>query len=166
MVGAEQFERHHLQVRLNFPNVRDCLARVASPPLPKRNAANVLLEHSALTVSLVTTNGVLNLGQGVKGRQEEFRRIALIRWNGKDWVVEQPRARGRSQRRVGVDPPAVDRESRGLSSERARRARCGIKTTVVDVDVEELTEGCQAQKHLRDRVHEASLAVEVANAHA
>ena len=73
MVGAEQFERHHLQVRFNFPNVRDCLARVASPPLPKRNAANVLLEHTALTVSTPCgTDGVFGFGYGTKGGQEEL----------------------------------------------------------------------------------------------
>eukprot|EP00959_Pyramimonas_sp_CCMP1952_P126288 2641086-Pyramimonas_sp.AAC.1 len=49
VVGPEQYGRHHFQVRRDFPVVRNCSACVAPPPLPKRNAANVLLERSAFT---------------------------------------------------------------------------------------------------------------------
>ena len=73
VVGAEQFGRHHLQKRLNFPLVRTCCARGASPPLPKRNAADVLLEHTALPVSPPCgTDGVFGLGNGMEGGQEEL----------------------------------------------------------------------------------------------
>ena len=167
VAGAEQYGRHHLQVRLNFPQIRNGSARVASPPLPKRNAANVLLEHTSLAVRPPRdTNAPLSLGHGAKGGREELRRIALILFNGKICVVKQPRARGGSQRRVVVDPPALDRESRGLSSERAGRAICRVTPAVLGVNIEKPTEGSQAQQHLRDCIHEASMAVEVANAHA
>ena len=167
VVGPEQYGRHHLKVRLNFAKVRDCSARVASPPLPKRNAANVLLEHTSLTVSPPRdTDAPLSLGQGAKGGRKELTRIALILLNGKVCVVKQPGARGGSQRRVVVETHALDRESRGLSSERARRARCWVTFAMfTHVSIEKLTERSQAQQHLRDCVHEASMAVEVANAH-
>ena len=111
------------------------------------------------------TDGVFDRGYGIKGGQEDLRRIALVFWYSKVWVVKQPRARGGSQRRVGVEPPALDTESRGLSTERARSARCCIKRAALVVDVEEPTEGSQAQQHLRDCAHEASIA-EVCNTHA
>ena len=107
-----------------------------------------------------------HLGQGLKGSQEELRRIAFLIGNGKlSAPAKQPRARGDSQRRDGVDPPALDRDGRGLSSERAHRARCCIKTAVLAVNIEKPTDGSHAQQHLRDCVHEASSA-DVANAHA
>ena len=90
-----------------------------------------------------------------------FRRIDPSKF----FVLKQPRARGGSQRRVGVDPPALDSESRGLSCERARRAISCVKRAPLVVSVEEPTEGFQAQQHLRDCAHEASIA-EVCDAHA
>ena len=80
-------------------------------------------------------------------------------------LTKKARARGNSQRRVGVDPPFLDRESRGLSSKRARRARCCTQNAPLVVNVDEPTEGSQAQQHLRDCVHEAIIAV-VCDAHA
>ena len=111
------------------------------------------------------TNGVFDRGNGIKGGQEELRRIALVFWYSKVWVVKQPGARGGSQRRVGVELDALDTESRGLSTERARSARFCTKRAELGVNVEEPTEGSQAQQHLRDCAHEASIA-EVCDAHA
>jgi hypothetical protein len=62
-------------------------------------------------------------------------------------LTKEPLARGYSEWRDGVDP--LDRESRGLSSERARRARVCTQRAPA-VLVEKPTEGSQAQQHLRD----------------
>ena len=80
-------------------------------------------------------------------------------------LTEKPRARGSSERRDGVDPHALDRESRGLSSERTHRASFCVQRAILAVLVEKPTEGSQAQQHLRDCVHEAIIAV-VCDAHA
>jgi len=129
----------------------------------------VLLERRALTIRpRAGTRGSLRGAQSRNGGAEELRRIALIPVNGKVWivpVVEQPCARSDSQRRDAVESGALDRQSRGLSSESARRARSRTATTLLIVGDEKPTDGGHAQQHLRDGVNKAS-EPEVANAHA
>jgi len=71
VVGAEQYGRNHFQVRIKTRLVRTCSAHIASPPLPKRNAANVLLERIAFTV-MRCRNLISSGGYGTKGGQEEL----------------------------------------------------------------------------------------------